>query len=184
MAAVVDAKLQALQEKRESVQRMVDEALADITLHEMTSQVVCTISRDLVGYMGHCGWNSIRATDNDWNRVLSEGLGTKFTFDWDHTKYFREDLRVLRLGEPIFEVMRARGLNPEWDGTAKGHFTITAVDTVGAKLALAMALHPRLGADSPLSLVSPMVQILLLACVQQHGAHFPLPQFVGSIRKT
>lgn len=165
-----DAELRALQEKREVVQRVVSEALDDLKTHEMTSQVVCTISRFLVGYMGDSPWNSIRATDNDWNCALSEGLGTKFTFDWDHTKYFREDMRVLRLGEPIFEVMRLRGLSPEWDGTPEGNFTITAVDTVGAKLALAMALHPRLGSDSPLSLVNSLSQILFFEGGQQNAA--------------
>ena len=162
-----DAELKTLQGKRDAVQRMVDEALDDLAIQGKTGEVEITLSRHGVDhitlsryriiFMGRCHANRLGATADHWNRVLSEGLGTKFYIDWDHTdKHSREaPASLLRLGEPIFEVMMSRGLHPEWDGTPDGKFTITAVDTAGAKLALAMALHSRLGAGSPLSLVAP-----------------------------
>jgi len=155
----------SLQRKKEMVRRVVSDALGDIVFDVLgdlsivvavkTQGFQITLSRDGVAYMGVCDSMRLGATTADWNRLLSEGLGTKFNVDWRRTKYSRGGLRVLRLGEPIYEVMRARGLNPEWDGTEQGDFTITVVDDAGAKLAVAMALHSRLGADSPLFLVAP-----------------------------
>jgi hypothetical protein len=139
---------------------MVDTAMHDLVSQEKTKEVACTFSRYGVAYMGVCEQGSVGATENTWNRVLSEGLGTTLNVNWYTTKYSWGYLRVLRLGEPIFEVMRARGLNPEWDGTSAADFTITVVDEAGAKLALAMALHSRLGADSPFSLVAPRLSNL------------------------
>jgi len=159
-----DAKLQSLQEKKGMVHRMVSEALGELSVlvafdilelqEEIEVEVVFTISRDGVVYFGGSASSVSFATPDDWMGVIFEGLGTTFNVGWDHTKYPTDDLRALRLGEPIFNVMRSRGLNPDWDGTRLGAFTITAVDETGAKLALAMALHPRLGSESPLSLVS------------------------------
>ena len=156
---IPDKELQVLQEKRMNVQLVFDEAMNDLEIEE----VEMTLSRDGIVYLGRNASNLSSATAEDWNRVLSEGLGTTFNVGWcrDNLRSMI-DLRVLRLGEPIFEVMRARSLNPDWDGTMAGDFTITAVDEAGAKLALAMALHSRLGSDSPLSLVSS----LWLACTR------------------
>ncbi|KAJ1495876.1 hypothetical protein T484DRAFT_1760786 [Baffinella frigidus] len=149
-----DAKLQ---EKKGKVHRMVSEALGALSVviafdilelqEKIEVDVVFTLSRNSVVYFGGSASSVSFATPDDWMSVLSNGLGTTFTIDWDHTRYSTYDLRVLRLGERIFDVMRSRGLNPEWDGTRAGDFTITAVDEAGAKLALAMALHPRLGTE-------------------------------------
>ncbi|KAJ1477900.1 hypothetical protein T484DRAFT_1749844 [Baffinella frigidus] len=179
-ARPTDANL-ALLEKECVVYGLVKEALDDIAIHvavknleiqeaflkmdkpefvHLEQEIVCTISRDGIAYMGGCDSTRLATTDggataNDWERVLSEGLGTKFNIDWEHAKHSVGDARVLRLGEPIFNVMRSRGLNPEWNGVRVGDFTITAVDEKGAKLALAMALHSRLGSDSSLGLMEP-----------------------------
>ena len=156
-AAGSNATLQGLQGKKQVVHRLVSEALGDLLIQEETRGVEITLSRYSIIYMGVCDSNLLEAAADDWNRVLSEGIGTKFNVGWYRNKYSMGDLRVLRLGEPIFEVMRARGLNPQWDGTRAGEFTVTAVDDIGAKLAVAMALQPRLGCDSPLFLVSALV---------------------------
>ena len=164
---VTDAHLNALQGKREVIERVVDEALKDLGPAVFPAEVVFTFCHAGVAYMGHkngnCHSHILEATDDNWDSALSEGLGKKFTLDWVHPKYTGEDFRVHRLGEPIFEAMMRHGLNPEWDGTLEGEFSITAVDMVGAKLALAMSLHPRLGCDSPLSLVSYVAHFLCLA---------------------
>ena len=86
--------------------------------------------------------------------MLSEGLAAKFNIDWSDPKDAPDDPRVLRRREAIFHIMESEGLNPDWNGTPEGHFTITVVDKDATKLALAMALHPRLGATSRISLVS------------------------------
>ena len=140
-AAGGDANLPELQAKREAVQRMIDDAA-----HELETQKLAY----KVSLCGKTGENS-----DDWNHALSEGLGVKFKVDWlpDHFSK-RVALRQLRKGEPIFDIMKSQNLNPEWNGTMGGGFTITAVDMVGVKLALCMAMHSRLGSDSPLSLVS------------------------------
>jgi len=172
--AVIAARRKAanakLQGKRDAVQRMVHEALDHLAIQGKTGEVeitlsrygvkYITLSRYGVKYVGGRHANHLGATTDHWYQVLSEGLGTKFYIDWDHAKYSGDDLWVLRLGEPIFEVMMSRGLHPEWDGTPEGNFTITAVDTAGAKLALAMALHSRLGAGSPLSLVASSLALM------------------------
>jgi len=93
------------------------------------------------------------ASGDDWARALSEGLGATFKVEWEDTKYSDDDPRLLRRGETLFNVMRVAGLNPEWDGTVEGDLTITAFDTSGVRLALAMALHPS-SSTSQLSLVS------------------------------
>jgi hypothetical protein len=157
-----DGNLQRLQSKKETVKRMVNAALSDLGI----KAIVCTISHDGVAYLGgEPGWRGLEATAADWKHVLSQGLGTTFTVDWDSTNYFDGDLLILRLGEPIFDFMRSRGLNPEWGGAIAGNFTITAVDEAGAKLAVAMALHSRLGTDSPLSRVSSVALVLSLVVV-------------------
>ena len=141
-----------LQRKKEMVHRMVFDAVWNNVFYDFH----ITLSRDGVAYMGVCDSTHLGATTADWNRLLSEGLGTTFNVDWCRNQYIPgQDQRVLRPGEPIFEVMRARILNPEWDGTRAGYFTITVVDVAGAKLAVAMSLHSRLGANSPLFLVAP-----------------------------
>ena len=141
-------KLQALQEKRVTVYFGVKEALDDPRIEEL----VFTFARDGVVFLGGKANVLFEGTENtdDWNRVLSQGFGTKLIVNWDHS-----NLRLLRLGEPIFDVMKSKNHHPEWDGTEEGDFTITVVDEAGAKLAFAMALHPRLGVKSPLSLVAP-----------------------------
>ena len=181
---IPSTELQALQEKKMTVQRAVDAALNDLEIEE----VDITLSRDGIAYLGDVSLqvvymegnvsNRSSATGEDWNRVLSQGLGTSFHVSWcrDNT-HSTVDLRVLRLGEPIFEAMSARALNPDWDGTRAGDFTITAVDEAGAKLALAMALHSRLGSDSPLSLVSSLWQ----SCTRSAECmHFVGPQLFES----
>ena len=154
----------ALQLKRETVQRMVDAALFNLQIKvpsKPRKKILCELSRDGVAYLGgEPGWRGVEATDDDWTRLLSEGLGATFSLEWTHANLSWEDLLMLRLGEPIFDHMREWGLNPKWDGTEGGDFTITAVDGAGVKLAVAMALHPRVGTDSPLSLVSSLHTIL------------------------
>ena len=149
----------ALLEKKEVVRRVVNHALHEIM--GPTRNVGCTFSHS--GNVYEIEWLpfAIFSSDLDvkWTRVLSEGLGTTFDVDWyrkeyPHTDLTTNDLRVLRLGEPIFNIFRSHGLFPEWTGTKEETFTITAVDDAGAKLAVAMALHDRLGSNSPLSLVS------------------------------
>ena len=160
-AGANNAVLQGLHEKKSMVQSMVDKALHDLKIEE----VACTFSREGVVCLGEIASNRSSATAEDWNRALAEGLGTKLYVEWYRDTYCWGDLRLLRLGEPIFEVMRSRGLNPEWDGTRAGGFTITAVDEEGAKLAMAMALHSRLGSDSLLSLVISLCLFLRLGVV-------------------
>ena len=186
MAAVsIDgpATLPLLPGKREAVQHMLDAALVDLTDQGKTGKVKCAFSRGGVAYVGgertgdavFVGFTRLgAATVDDWNRILSEGLGTTFSVNWMHEnreKYDEDHMRVHRLGEPIFDLMASRGLNPEWDGTPEGDFTVTVVDEGAAKLALAMALHPRLGFDSALSLVSSPALIMCLVGYHemQHG---------------
>ena len=138
------------------VYRVVGDALRDLEMStQETQKLEITLSRDGIIYLTTTSpiLYYAQATVDVWKRLVSEELGTKFSVAWHHPRYSPEDLRVLRLGEPVFDAMRSRNLNPEWDGTMAGDFTITFVDEEGAKLALAMALHPRLGFDSPLSLV-------------------------------
>ncbi|KAJ1495875.1 hypothetical protein T484DRAFT_1875018 [Baffinella frigidus] len=156
-----DADMQGLKDKKAVVRRVVSEALCDLLIQGQTQHVKITLSRHYKIFMGVCDSNLLDATADDWQNILCEGLGTKFHVDWYRTKYSRGDLRVLRLGEPIFDVMMSHCLNPDWDGTRAGDFTITVVDEAGAKLALAMALHPRLGSESPLSLTEPGLVCLI-----------------------
>jgi hypothetical protein len=114
-------------------------------------------SRDGITFMGGIEAFErvvVRATDDDWNRVMSEGLATTFTVEWSIPKHLEDNLRVLHHGEPLFYNLRGAGLFPDWNGKSEGKFTITAVDKLGVRLAMAMALHPRLGANSRVSLVS------------------------------
>jgi len=151
------AELQALQEKREAVQCKLAKSCDDLQLQSMGGIVWCNVCREGVIYQRLYGVfdDGLEATADEWDRALSAGLGAKFIVSWYHNMYSASVVRMLRLGESIFEVMRSNGLNPKWDSAAWGSFTITAVDEPGAKLALAMAMHPRLGADSPLYLVAP-----------------------------
>jgi len=127
------------------------------------SRFDCSCSRDGVVFMELHNMGS--ASDDDWTRALSEGLGATFEVHWEDAKYPDDDPRLLRRGETLFDVLRAAGLNPEWDGTVKGKFTITAFDTNGARLALAMALHPSM-ASHPTSRLSHVrsLALCLVAC--------------------
>jgi len=143
---------QGLEGKRETVNAVITKAM-DHVLNEFHehSDFELTCSRDGLVFDGNV---TQTATDDDWNRVLSEGLDVKFNIDWSYRKHTLFHARVLRQGETIFYIMKSEGLNPEWDGTMEGDCTITVVDTDATNLALAMALHPRLGASSRISLVS------------------------------
>ena len=148
--------LTGLQDRKIIVRRVIGDALRDLRFIQETQETEITISRDGISYMKTTSprqeladLSFAAAAGHVSKRLLPEGLGTEFSVAWDHPGYSREDLRVLRRGEPIFDVMRSHNLNPEWDGTMAGEFTITSVDEEGAKL----ALHPRLDFDSPLSLV-------------------------------
>ena len=158
----------ALHEKREAVRCVVNHALHAIM--GPNGNVVCMFSRGGTVYeMEWFGMDSRfslpRSCDpnGDWTRVLSAGLGTTFDVDlyrtgYPHTKFSTNDLRDLRRGERIFNTFRSYGLSPAWTGTREENFTITAVDDTGAKLAVAMALHDRLGSNSPFSRVSSLAQ--------------------------
>jgi len=169
---LMDAELQALQEKKQTVRSIGQKVISHLEIERQIFGVEITLSRDKIVYVGSLFFTNVCASDNDWNRVLSEGLGTAFTVDWWHPAYVWADLRELEqgigisnsdpivLGEAIFSVMRTRGLFPAWNGTREGEMTVTVVDEAGAKLALAMALHPRLGSGSSLSHVSSLALVL------------------------
>ena len=160
----MDPDAQWLRGKREAVHDMFYESLDTINT-EGIPEVEYTCSRDGVAYFGlrlmttdYIGMEHYHkfegdATDDEWNRVLSEGLGAKFCLNWSHSLW---PLGQLLLGEQLFHAMKDGGLNPVWDGTqGEGAFTITAgVPAEDTKIALAMSLHPRLGDMTPLSLVS------------------------------
>ena len=173
MAAQPDANLQRLQHKREAVRRMVYGALGPLVVFDI--QVEYAFSRDSIVFMGQetLFYNRPKATTADWIWVLSEGLGVRCKVDWWYKHLDDEDLRtplrVLRLGETIFCGMQSVGLNPEWNGTMEGDFMITAVDDVGAKLALATALNLRLGCDSLLSRVSSLALVLVASAGSEHS---------------
>ncbi|KAJ1465536.1 hypothetical protein T484DRAFT_1757337 [Baffinella frigidus] len=160
-----NAELKDLQEKRDGVETVINRCMYEPEISKVGEVVEYAFTRDGITFMG--GIESLEgiepATDNDWDRVLSEGLGTKFQVQWSLPNYLKEDLRVLRHGETIFYDLRGAGLSPDWDGTTEGDFTITVVDKLGARLALAMALHPRLGANSRMSLVSSLPPPTLVA---------------------
>ena len=167
-----DANLQALQRKREVLEGVLGKAFYRVDKelpHKQYRGFRCWCSRDGIEFMGiradvYWGYCSSKGTVQFWNRVLSEGLGAQFEIGWyngwydsesNHwVEFSTEDVRLLRRGESIFSTMKSEGLNPDWNGSMSGKFTITVVDKKGAKLALAMALHPRLGASSRLSVVS------------------------------
>jgi len=138
--------------KREIVNAVITKAF-DRVLNEFYefSDFELTCWRDGLVFEGNVPQT---ASDDDWNRALSEGLAVKFSIDWSYRRYAPHDSRVLRQGETIFDIMKSEGLSPDWNGTPEGDFTITVVDTDATKLALAMALHPRLGSNSRISLVS------------------------------
>ncbi|KAJ1482116.1 hypothetical protein T484DRAFT_1805069 [Baffinella frigidus] len=156
------AKL-ALQGKRAGVQTLVNRCVCEPAILKVGEVIEYAFTRDGITFMGGIESSEAEkaATDDDWNRVLSEGLATKFKVEWSLPKYPKEDLRVLRHGEPLFYNLRGAGLSPDWDGTPEGDFTITAVDKLGARLVLAMALHPRLGANSRMSLMKTSVVRLI-----------------------
>jgi hypothetical protein len=147
------AKLLALLEKAKGVSH-------DLAAHPKTEKTCCSFTRNdnpfgfRVPYV-EIDSDSAWAHPQDWDSIL-ETIGAKFTVDWsrENNRYSRQDLRMLRLGDQIFKSLHSRGFNPEWNGERVGDMTITAVDEAGVNLAMAMALHPRLGADSRLSLVS------------------------------
>ncbi|KAJ1478816.1 hypothetical protein T484DRAFT_1816483 [Baffinella frigidus] len=151
---VMAANLHRLEQRMKDVKRMVYDALDEVNAEE--SSIACTCSRDGIVFICEPYWKyeGVVATDTDWRDLLSDGLAVSFKVEWSDPRYDDGDLRVLRRGEAIFAAMKSQALNPDWDGTPAGDFTITAVDKAGAKLALAMALHPRLGAKSRMSLVS------------------------------
>jgi len=164
-----DVKLQGLQEKLEALAWKVNQGMRDLADNPKMKNVRADFSRDDIhdaAYLsidkdGGLFGREITGPGRDiipsrqyWTHVMSEGLGAMFNVGWSRPSHEDDDPRVLRLGEPIFNILRSRGLNPDWDGKRVGEMTITAVDEEPAKLALAMALHPRLGSDSPLSVVS------------------------------
>ena len=171
-----DAGMQYLDDKREAVQRKVDDALRYLELEDKTSdasEVVCFFFLHGNSNDGtHELWGNSDATDDDWNHVLSQGLGARFEVAWYVPKYSLGDMRVLRLGEPVYNAMKLYDLHPDWNGSQCGGMSITVVDDEGAKLAVAMALHTRLGANSLLALVSSQALTLLLECnaVPRRGA--------------
>jgi len=127
----------ALQEKREVVHRMLDEAVDGIKMIKFqhpddlgpkTGQVFCKFCRHRREFMSsEVHWSMTistgmaHATNTDWLRVLSEGLGASFIVDWavwSPLKHSRK-WRVFRVGKPIFEVLGSLCLNPAWDGTSE-----------------------------------------------------------------
>jgi len=165
----VDANLQGLGGKRDDVKHYLckaSECVLEKLYDEDLFEQRCAFSRDGVVFLDvHYRAKPLAVLedweecDESWNRVVSEGLGTKFEVTWwGHRQIC--DLRILRRGETIFQCMQSEGLSPAWNGTPTGKFTITVVDKEGAQMALAMALHPRLGASSRLSLVSSLVPIM------------------------
>ena len=183
--APMDADAQWLRGKREAVHDMFYESLYTINMEGIPGEVEYTCSRDGVVFFGlrvmstdHIGVKHYQkfegdATDDEWNRVLSEGLGAKFNLNWSHSLWPLVERRMVRLGEPLFHAMKDGGLNPVWDGTqGEGAFTITAaVPAEDTKIALAMSLHPRLGAMTPLSLVSSLA-LILVASSKTVGVRF------------
>ena len=150
------ARLQDLQRRRDEVVTVVNHCMYNPVISKVGEVVEYAFSRDGITFMGGIEafkGVAVLATDDDWNRVLSEGLATTFTVEWSIPKHLEDNLRVLHHGEPLFYNLRGAGLFPDWNGRSEQDFTITAVDTIGVRLALAMALHPRLGADSRVSLV-------------------------------
>jgi len=153
-AAGTDAKLMALMEKAEGVRH-------DLAVHTKTVKIGCCFTRDDTPFGFREPYVQIISTSayshpGDWGSTLEENY-VRFTVDWSRgspSKYSRHDLRSLRLGEELFKILRSRGFNPEWDGERVGEMTVTVVDEAGVKLAMAMALHHRLGSESRLSLVS------------------------------
>ena len=95
-----EANLHALKEKRESVERFLGGAMEfvsdELATHDL-SVFDCTFSRDGVVFMDLYGLPT--ATDDDWNRVLSEGLGTKFKVECSDRKYSAVGVRMLRGGD-------------------------------------------------------------------------------------
>ena len=83
----MDTTQQALQGKKEVVRSIVDKAMYDLEVQGKTAGVEITLSRDGVAYMGICDSNLLGATTDDWNRVLSEGLGTTFSVNWRMIRY-------------------------------------------------------------------------------------------------
>ncbi|KAJ1467637.1 hypothetical protein T484DRAFT_1755720 [Baffinella frigidus] len=88
-----DDLLQLL-EKREVVERVLHwGAWHNLALELVypSSEFGCTCSRDGVVFADVCSvgleGEYDAATDHDWNRVLSEGLGTKFNIQWHDFKY-------------------------------------------------------------------------------------------------
>ena len=165
-----NANLQGLQEKREFVEGVIDKVmdnfLDSMDNHDL-SRFGCAF---LVLPDGVCiwGYHGSNATPDVWNRLLSEGLGVHFKIVWVDQKYSDMDIRFVQRGENLFNAMRTAGLNPDWDPNLdndddRGEFTVTVVDEVGAKLAVAMALHPRLGSNSRISLVCSLA-LIPVAC--------------------
>ena len=150
-------RLQDLQRRRDEVETVVNHCMYNPEIANVGEVVEYAFSRDGITFMGGIEAFEgvvVRATDDDWNRALSEGLATTFNVEWSIPKYPKDDLRVLHHGESLFYNLRGVGLFPDWNGKTEGYFTITAVDKLGVRLALAMTLHPRLGANSRVSLVS------------------------------
>ena len=163
----VDAKLQGVGGKRDDVQHSLwkaSECVLEKLYNEDPPEQRCAFSRDGVVFLDvRYRAKDWKECDEGWDRAVSEGLGTKFEVTWWDHRYpgnILYDVRTLRRGETIFHCMQSEGLSPDWNGTPKGTFAITVVDKEGAQLALAMALHPRLGACSRLSLVSSLVPIM------------------------
>ena len=71
--------LNALQGKREVIERVVDEAFKDLGPAVFPAEVVFTFSHDGAAYMGlkneNCQPHFLEATDDNWDSALFEGLG-------------------------------------------------------------------------------------------------------------
>ena len=159
--AQIRAKRNVVQSSlREASQSMLD----NLKIHDLDN-FSCLFSRDGIVFLHVHGPREVNnwgddpqsieweKCDEHWDRLLSKGLAVEFKLDWCDSRYANDDPRALRRGEEIFHCMQSAGLNPAWNGDV-GDFTITALDKDGARLALAMALKPRLGSNSRLSLVS------------------------------
>lgn len=164
-----NANLQGLQEKREFVEGVLNKVM-DLFMDDMDTHDLSRFGCAFLGLHGGVmfwGNHGSYASPDCWNILLSRGLGVHFKIDWIDQKYFDNDIRFLRRGEKLFDAMRTAGLRPHWDpnfeeNLKEGGVTVTVVDEVRAKLAVAMALHSRLGSNSRISHVCSLT--LISAC--------------------
>jgi len=78
---------QGLERKREfviaTIAEALDHVLNELLPHATIPPIDLTCSRDGIVFEGKV---TQTATDDDWNRVLSEGLAVKFNVDWSDPK--------------------------------------------------------------------------------------------------